>query len=148
MGTLRELKLRLKLDKDFRKTLIKSPRYEILIDLDGDKEADIALIDTNRNGNIDLIAVDLNGNGEFDLLVNDANHNGVPDLIRVVDPETGDPVVIAKGEGVEVAVIEAIETISQLIALKEYAAAELDARLDDLEKEIKQARKELKKSRR
>lgn len=145
MGTLRQLKIKLKLDKDFRKTLIKGSRNEILIDLDGDKEADIALLDTNGNGDIDTIGIDLNGNGEFDLLVKDTNHNGVADEIHVVDPESGDLVLIAKGDEVEVAVIEAIEAISQLIALEEYAAAELDARLDELEKEVKKARKELRK---
>lgn len=147
MGTLRKLKIKLKLDKDFRKTLIKGSRNEILIDLDGDKEADIALLDTKGDGDIDTIALDLNGNGEFDLLIKDNNHNGVPDEIHLADPDTGDLVLVASGEGVEAAVIEAAETISQLIAIEEYAASELDSRLDELEKEIKKARKELRKRR-
>lgn len=61
MGTLRKVKLVAKLDKDLRKMLVKGGRNEILVDLDGDKEADIMLSDTSGDGNIDTIVADLTG---------------------------------------------------------------------------------------
>ena len=36
MGTLRKVKRKMKMDKDFRKTLVRSAKDEILIDVDGD----------------------------------------------------------------------------------------------------------------
>ena len=36
MGTLRKVKLKMMLDKEFRKTLVRSAKDEILIDMDGD----------------------------------------------------------------------------------------------------------------
>lgn len=148
MGTLRKLKLSLKLDRDFRKTLVRGSRNEILIDLDGDKEPDIAIMDTTGDGDIDTIGIDLSGNGEFDLLVKDTNHNGIADEIHLINEETGDLELIAKGEGVEATIVDAINAVSQAIALGEYVTAELDSRLESLEKEIKSARKELRRARR
>ena len=71
MGTLRELKFKMKSDKDLRPMLVRSMRHELLIDLDGDKVADIALIDSNRDGDLDTIAVDTTGNGDFNLYIGD-----------------------------------------------------------------------------
>ena len=48
MGTLRQLKMKMRLDADLRPMLVRAMRHEILIDLDGDKVADIALIDNNN----------------------------------------------------------------------------------------------------
>lgn len=145
MGTLRKLKLSLKTDRDFRKTLIRGSRNEILIDLDGDDQPDIAIIDTNGNGDADTVAVDFTGNGEFDLYVKDTNHNGVID--QILYDADGDGVLeeIAGGDALEERVIVAMEAVSTAIQMGEYVTEVLDSRLDDLEKEIKQARKELKK---
>lgn len=145
MGTLRKLKLKMKTDRDFRKTLVRSPRNEILIDIDGDKEPDIALIDTNGNGDIDTIGVDLTGDGEFDLLIQDVNHNGIPDKIYFDVDGTGDLQEIASGDEVEERVIMAVNAVSQAIAMGEYVAEALDNRLDELDEEIKEARKQLRK---
>ena len=41
MGTLRKLKTKMKFDRDWHKTLLRSGKDEILIDIDGDKEAAI-----------------------------------------------------------------------------------------------------------
>lgn len=145
MGTLRKLKLKLKLDRDFRKTLLRGSRNEILIDLDGDKEADVALMDTTGDGDIDTIAVDLSGNGEFDFMVKDTDHNGLPDQILWDEDGDGELDVVAEGGEVETAVVTAIEAVSKAIAYGEYVANELDARLDELEKEVRNARKQLRK---
>ena len=67
------------MDRDLRHKLVRGSRHEILLDLDGDKLADIALIDDNHDGDLDTIAVDLAGNGEFDLFLIDTDHNNIPD---------------------------------------------------------------------
>ena len=67
MGTLRTLKAAMRLDIDLRKMLVRGNRNELLIDVDGDKEADIAIIDMTGDDGIDTVAVDLTGDGEFNL---------------------------------------------------------------------------------
>ena len=42
MGTLRKVKRKMKMDKDFRKTLVRSAKDEILIDVDGDGQPDVS----------------------------------------------------------------------------------------------------------
>ena len=61
MGTLRKMKMKMRLDKDLHKTLVRSAKNEILIDVDGYHEADFALMDTTGDGDIDTLAVDLTG---------------------------------------------------------------------------------------
>lgn len=147
MGTLRKLKLKMKADRDFRKTLVRGSRNEILIDIDGDQQPDVALMDTTNDGDVDTIAIDLSGNGEFDLMVKDTDHNGIPDLILFDTDGDGEMKEIASGVEVEDTVIAAINAVSTAIALGEYAAQVLDDRLDALDQEIRRARKELKKLR-
>lgn len=141
MRTLKKLKLELKLDKNLRHTLLKGTRNEILIDLDGDKEADLAFIDSTGNGNIDTLAIDLNGNGEFDLYFLDKNQNNVPDTI--VKMENEEPVVLASGDEVEQMIVDTINTIYALIDLKDLVVADLDKALDELYKEIKRVKKKI-----
>ena len=43
MGTLRKVKRKMKMDKDFRKTLVRSAKDEILIDVDGDGQYEIVV---------------------------------------------------------------------------------------------------------
>ena len=71
MGTVKELKKYMKSDEELRTMLVRSGRHEVLIDLDGDKVADIALVDNNEDGDIDMIAVDVTGNGDFNLYIGD-----------------------------------------------------------------------------
>lgn len=141
MRTLKKLKFELKLDKNLRHTLLKGTRNEILIDLDGDKEADLAFIDSTGNGNIDTLAIDLNGNGEFDLYFLDKNQNNVFDTI--VKMENEEPVVLASGDEVEQMIVDTINTIYSLIDLKDLVVADLDKALDELYKEIKRVKKKI-----
>ena len=145
MGTLREFKLELLEDENFTKSIARSLQNEILIDLDEDGNPDIALLDSSGNGNIDTFAIDLNGNGEFDLVVLDTNNNGIPDQILFDVEGNGELVEVASGEEVEAAVIDAIEQISTLVAMQDVMVDALDERLELLEKEIGEAREELKK---
>lgn len=141
MRTLKKLKLNLKLDKNLRHTLLKGTKNEILIDLDGDKEADLAFIDSTKNGNIDTIAIDSNGNGEFDLYFLDKNNNNLPDtIVKMIDDE---PYVLAEGEEVEQMVVDAINTIYALIDLNDFVVSKFDEALDELYKELKKANKKL-----
>lgn len=144
MGTLKKLKMRMKFDHEWRRTLVRGTKNEILIDLDGDKQADLALMDTIGDGDIDTLAIDLDGNGDFDLYFVDTDHNNIPDKILFDKDGTGDFEEIASGKEVESDIISALQAVEAALAMGDYIAATLDAALDDLEKEIKVARKKLK----
>lgn len=145
MGTLLKLKLKMKLDKDLRHTMLKGSKHEILIDLDGDKEPDIAILDTNHDGDIDTFALDLDGDGELGFYVVDSDHNGIPDKILFDTDGDGKLDVFAAGKDVEDAIITAVALVEKAIQDGEYIAAQLDAALDEVEKEVKKTRKALKK---
>ena len=147
MGTLRKLKMKMKLDRDWHKTLVRGARNEILIDIDGDKEPDVAIMDTTGNGDIDTIAVDLTGDGEFNLYISDTDGNGIPDLILMDEEGKGDLKVLGMGKEVEDAIITAANAVKVAIATGDYISQLLDAALDDLDREVKLARKQLKKLR-
>ena len=141
MRTLKKLKLELKFDKSLRHSLVKGTKNEILIDLDGDKQADLAFIDSTNNGNIDTIAIDLSGNGEFDLYFLDKNQNNIPDTI--IKMENDEPVVLASGDGVEEMIINNINAIYALSDLKDLIINNLDDALDELYKELKKIIKKI-----
>lgn len=143
MGTLKKAKLAIKLDRDLRKLLLRGGRNEILLDLDGDKEADIVLLDSNGNGNIDTLGADVFGTGEFNLYIEDTDHNGIPDTILVDEEGNGEFIALASGEEVEAAMIEAATRLAVLMEAQEIIADELDARLKEMDREIRRARREL-----
>ena len=145
MGTLRTVKTKMKLDKDLRKTILRSAKDEILIDVDGDGMADVALMDSTGDGNIDTLAVDLTEDGEFNLYFHDSDANGIPDMILL--DEDGDGVLdyAAIGKEIEDAMISAANDVLTMLSLGDYVAEKLDEELDALEKELKAARRELKK---
>ena len=145
MGTLLKTKTKLKLDKDLRKLLVRGSRHEILLDLDGDKQADVALIDENTDGDIDTIAVDLTGDGEFDLYFVDTDHNGVPDAVFYYEAGSEEVTVLGLGEEVEEAMISAAADLYVLMLADEYIAESMEAALKELEKDVRDARKALKK---
>jgi len=144
MGTLRKLKLQLKLDKNLRHMMIKGCRNEILIDLDGDKQADLAFIDQCGDGNIDTIAVDL-GDDDTTLYFIDTDHNNVPDAILVDERGRSEISALACGKEVEAAILSAAQALFAAIEFGEYVTSVLDACLDELEKEIKKAKKTYRK---
>lgn len=145
MGTLRKAKLAIKMDHDMRKLLLRGGRNEILLDLDGDKEADIVLLDSNGDGNIDTFGADVFETGDFNLYIEDTDHNGIPDTILVDEEGMGDFVTLASGDEVEANMIEAAKRLAVLMEAKEIIAEELDARLKEMDKEIRRARRELAK---
>ncbi|MBQ9188099.1 MAG: hypothetical protein IJ138_02120 [Clostridia bacterium] len=140
MGTLRKTKLWMKLHRETLHAIVRSSRNEILIDMDGDKEADLALYDLSGDGNIDTIAADLSGNGEFDLLIMDTDSNGVPDAL-MVDEGDGNLTLLDCGKEMESRVIDAAIRLEALLETAELISAEVDNALEAVEKEIRQIRK-------
>ena len=144
MKTLRKVKLTMKLDKDLRHTLLKGTKNEILIDLDGDKQAELALMDTTNNGDIDTLAIDLNNDGEFNLYLVDSDHNNIPDTILYDENGDGNMQVLAVGKDVEDAMLSAATLVVKALEFGDYVASQLDSALDELEKEVKVLRRKLK----
>ena len=146
MGTLRKIKNKMRFDRDWHKTLLRSGKDEILIDIDGDKEADLALLDTDGDGDIDTLAVDVTGNGEFDLYFGDTDQNGIPDVVLYDENGSGSFELLGLGQEVEDAIVAGL--IRAAVVTGDYIAQALEEELDELQKEIKAAQKELKKNRR
>lgn len=146
MGTLRTIKRKMKLDTEWRKTLLRSAKDEILIDVDGDGMADVALMDSTGDGNIDTLAVDLTGDGEFNLYFHDSDANNIPDMILLDSEGDGTLELVGVGPDVERQMIAAAGNILTMMALGEYEAKRLDKELEDLQSELDTARKLLQKS--
>lgn len=145
MGTLNKVRLKMKLDKDLRQMLVRGSRHEILLDVDGDKEPDIGLLDDDHDGDIDTIALDLTGDNEFNLYIKDADKNGVPDTILFDENGDGNMEVLHSGDAVEQAVLFAAEKVEQALMLEDYVQSQLADYMKTLEKEVRKARKALKR---
>ena len=145
MGTLKKLRHTIRTDNDLRKMLVRGSRNEILLDIDGDKEADIAFQEIYHDGNIDRIALDVTGNGIFDLYIDDTDRNGIPDHIFYVEEgneEEMDKVVdLAAGPEVEQAILDAAQAVAFILDAEEVIADELSWRLKQLEANVYTARK-------
>lgn len=133
MGNLRQLKSAMKSDKELRPMLVRSMLHELLIDLDGDKVADIALIDNNRDGDIDMIAVDATGNGDFNLYVGDADGNGIIDTVEFYDDGDDMPIAAYFGRAVEERFIELGEAIFARIFAGELIADQIISAFEEFE---------------
>lgn len=138
MGTLRKLKNAMRLDKELRPMLVRSMLHEILIDLDGDKVADIALIDNNHDGDIDMIAVDATGNGDFNLYVGDADGNGIIDTVEIYADGDDMPVASYFGRAVEERFIELGTAIYTRILAGEVIAEELIRAFEEFESQAEE----------
>ena len=138
MGNLKKMRLTMKTDRDLRKLMVRGSLNEILLDLDGDKQADIALQDINSDGDIDRIALDVSGDGWFDLFIDDTDRNGIPDRIFIVkygnDEELDKVEELAAGPEFEQEIIAAAQEIAFLIQAKEILGEELCLRLNELDR--------------
>ena len=143
MGTLKKMRLTMKTDRDLRKLMVRGSHNEILLDLDGDKQADIALQDINSDGNIDRFAFDATGDGWFNLFIDDEDRDGVPDRIFVVkygkDEEPDKVVELAAGPDVEQEIIAIAQEIALMIQAKEIIGEEMIVRLNDLDRKVSKA---------
>ena len=143
MGTLKKMRLTMKTDRDLRKLMVRGSHNAILLDLDGDKQADIALQDINSDGNIDRFAFDATGDGWFNLFIDDEDRDGVPDRIFVVkygkDEEPDKVVELAAGPDVEQEIIAVAQEIALMIQAKEIIGEEMIVRLNDLDRKVSKA---------
>ena len=143
MGNLKKLRLAMKTDRDLRRLLVRGSHNEILLDIDGDKQADIALQDIDGDGNVDRLALDVSGDGWFDLFIDDTDRNGVPDKIFVVkygnDEELDKVEVLAAGPEVEQEILAVAQEIAMLIEAKEIIGQELCLRFNELDRRVSKA---------
>ena len=147
MGTLTKVKRRLKADRDFKKALVRSAKDEILIDLDGDGQADLALMDSIGDGDIDTLALDLTGDGEFNLYFHDSDANGLPDLVFIDEQGDGESIkVLGVGPEVEKRMIITAHEIMLMQDLAAYSAEKMNTALELLQKELEEAKQSLKAS--
>ncbi len=143
MGTLREIKREIKKDKDLRGLLVRSDRHEILLDLDGDRVADIGLIDSKHNGEIDTLAFDVTGSGEFNLYFHDQDDNGVPDVVLWGDDESETLEVLGCGKDVEAALIDKAIAVMQLLAADTFLAGDFLRKTISLNEFVETIREQL-----
>ena len=143
MGTLLKLKGFIKLNGDLRPLLVRGGIHEILLDVDGDKEADIAIIDADSDGDIDTVAIDLTGDGEFNVYIKDSDGNGIPDTVLFVgEGEETSKVISGSKEETEAAFIAGAQMLYTAIMAAEFIASEIEAGLKELDKEVRRLRKE------
>ena len=143
MGTLNKMRFTMKTDRDLRKLMVRGSHNEILLDLDGDKQADIALQDINNDGNIDRFAFDATGDGWFNFFIDDEDRNGIPDRIFIVkygnDEELDKVEELVAGPEVEQELIAIAQDIALMIQTKEIIGEELYVRLNDLDRQVSKA---------
>ena len=135
MGTLRKVKNALRFDKELRPLLVHATLHEVTIDLDGDKVAEIALIDASHDGDIDTIAIDVTGTGTFNIYLSDTDGNGIPDAVQFYDDVDDMPVAAYFGRRVEEHMISLAVHIHNSIVAGEIVADELLKVLEELEAE-------------
>ena len=147
MGTLRDVKKKMMQDTEWKQTLLRSAKDEILIDVDGDGMADVAMMDSTGDGNIDTLAVDLTGDGEFNLYFHDSDANNIPDMVLLDSDGDGVLDLVEMGPGVEDRMIAAAAEILAMMEAGDYIAAQLDRELEALDKELRAAQKEVQATR-
>ena len=135
MGTLRKVKNALRFDAELRPMLVRSTLHEVMIDLDGDKVADIALIDGTHNGDIDTIAIDVTGNGDFNIYISDTDGNGIPDAVQFYADGEDMPEAAYFGRVVEERMVEMALRIRGTIIAGEIITAELINILEEIDAE-------------
>lgn len=132
MGNLQKLKSKLRADAHWKRSIVRSTKSEILIDLDGDKEADLCLMTTSEEGKIDVYAIDLTGEGEFNLYFLDTNHDDIPDRIFMDQEGVGQMEPLGSGRDEETVLVDAMAAVAKEVKDGSFQAAELGAALDHL----------------
>lgn len=144
MGTLRKVKTKMKKDKDLKKTLIRSAKDEILIDIDGDGMPDIALMDSNGDGDIDTLAVNLANEDEFNLYFHKLDSENMPEMV-LLDSESDAEVEIMGIDAVMRAkMLIAAHSVFSMMELGDYIAEKLERSFDELQETMESAGKILK----
>jgi len=135
MGTLMIVNMAMDFNSDIAKLKIAGKDNEILLDINGDKKAEVALQDCNQDGNIDRIAFDVTGDGKFDLYIDDTDGNNIPDRIYTRDA-SGKEEVLAAGPELEKKILSIAEEVGTMIVEGKDVGEELVKRLSALDGEI------------
>lgn len=80
--------------------VFRGDKNKIMIDLNGDGEADAALIDTTDSDVPDLLAIDITGDHKFNLFLDDTDDNNFPDVIYIDKKGDGNIQLLGAGEDV------------------------------------------------
>jgi len=78
--------------------VFRGDKNKIFIDLNGDGEADAALIDTTDSEFPDLLAIDVTGDHKFNLYLDDTDDNNYPDVIYIDKKGDGNIQLLGAGE--------------------------------------------------
>ena len=142
MAILSLVRRKLMRDEKLGGMVVRGTNKEILIDLDGDRQADIALMDTTGEGKVDTIAADLTGDNLFNLYFMDVNMNGTPDIsYEDVDGEGNIHTVSISTERQQVMIPPATRIFSILLE-DDFDAEAFENALFDLKEKIDQAKAE------
>ena len=140
MGNLSEIKNNFKQDEELRVYFINGSMNEILLDLDKDGIADIALIDDDKDGDLDTIAVDLTGDGEFNLYLMDLDENGTTDAVVYEESGEKDPKLLGLRAESEERIIALADKAYAHIIKEDWSAKEIASALMEIETEVHDAR--------
>ena len=80
--------------------VFRGDKNKIMIDLNGDGEADAALIDTTGSDMPDLLAIDVTGDHKFNLFLDDTDENNFPDVLYIDKKGDGNIQLLGAGEEV------------------------------------------------
>ena len=78
--------------------VFRGDKNKIMIDLNGDGEADAALIDTTGSDMPDLLAIDVTGDHKFNLFLDDTDDNNFPDVVYIDKKGDGNIQLLGAGE--------------------------------------------------
>ena len=139
MGTLGQVKMRMKQDREMRRKLVRGGLHEILLDLDGDKVADLGLMDENMDGDIDMLAFDLRGAGDFDLFLADIDGNLVIDRILFDEEGNGEIAERSWGPEVDGPILEAASRLYAYLREQDWSAQMLEELIGQMSSSVAEA---------
>jgi len=139
MSTLSQVKVRMKADREMHKKLVRGGRHEILLDLDGDRVADLALMDENMDGDIDTLAFDLRGSGDFDLYLTDLDGNLVIDRILFDEEGNGEFSEKSWGPQVDGPLLEAATSLYRYLREQSWETARLEELIEEMGSSVTEA---------
>ena len=137
MGTLKDFKRFMRSDKELSPMLVHSFLHEAMVDINGDRVPDIALIDDNHDGDIDTIAIDVTSNGDFNLYFGDSDCNGIIDTVKVYKDYDEVPIASYFGRNVEKKFKELGTKVYSRLIVGEYVTDEILSLLKEIEDEAK-----------
>ena len=139
MGTLGQVKMKMKQDREMRRKLVRGGLHEILLDLDGDKVADLGLMDENMDGDIDMLAFDLRGAGDFDLFLADIDGNLVIDRILFDAEGNGEIAERSWGPEVDGPILEAASRLYAYLREQDWNAQVLEELIEQISSRVAEA---------